>query len=166
MMEMRFIDQLRTEVEIHRDMETDFRSRRYSHAQDIARKYIDAIEEEARIAARAGNYERVEGKAVISGFCVISENDFVKSFVQCEHRKTFRKGKHDVWSVAADNELFEVFASAFHQMCDAEHITIFPFQAQLLDKNGQTVYHTLPMIVRKPKKEKIQAFGFPYQIEF
>ena len=163
---MRFIDQLRTEVEIHRDMETDFRSRRYAHAQDIARKYIDAIEEEARIAARAGNYERVEGKAVISGFCVISEKDFSKPFVQSERKKHFLRGKYQVWSLTSDNELFEVFASAFQQMCDEEHITLFPFQAKLLDQNGQTVYHTLPMTVRKPKKEKIQAFGFPYQIEF
>ena len=147
-------------------MESDFRSRRYAHAQDIARKYIDAIEEESRIAARAGAYERIEGRAVISGFCVISENDFSKPFVQCEHKKTFRKGKHDVWAVAEDNELFEVFASAFQQMCEAENITLLPFQAKIQDKDGKTVYHTLPVTLMKPKKEKILAFGFPYQIEF
>ena len=124
---MRFIDQLRAEVQIHGEMETDFRARRYSHAQDIARKYIDTIEEEARIAARAGAYERVEGKAVITGFCTILENDFSKPFVQCEHKKTFRKGKHDVWEIAADNELFEVFASAFQQLCEEENIMILAF---------------------------------------
>ena len=163
---MRFIDQLRAEVEIHGEMETDFRARRYAHARDIARKYIDAIEEESRIAARAGAYERVEGKAVISGFCTIAENDFAKPIVECEHKKTFRKGKHDVWRVAADNELFEVFASAFQQMCEEENIMLFPFQAKILDKAGQTVYHTLPVTLLKPKKEKILEFGFPYQIEF
>lgn len=162
---MRFIDQLRAEVAIHGEMESDFRSRRYAHAQDIARKYIDAIEEESRIAARAGAYERVEGKALITGFCVISENDFTKPFVQSTVQKRFGK-KRLVWAVAEDNELFEVFASAFQQMCETENITILPFQAKIQDKDGNTVYHTLPVTLLKPKKEKILAFGFPYQIEF
>lgn len=163
---MRFIDQLRAEVEIHGEMETDFRARRYAHARDIARKYIDAIEEESRIAARAGAYERVEGKAVITGFCTIAENDFAKPFVRVDHRKKFGKGKHDVWEVDPDNELFEVFASAFQQLCEEENITIFPFQAKIQNREGQTVYHTLPVTLLKPKKEKILEFGFPYQIEF
>ena len=47
-----------------------------------------------------------------------------------------------------------------------EDIIYFPFQAQILDKEGKTVYHTLPFTLLNPKKEKIQAFGFPYQIEF
>ena len=70
---MRFIDQLKAEVKIHGDMETDFRSRRYHQARNLAAKYVDMIEEEARIAARSGNYERIEGHALISGFCPLNE---------------------------------------------------------------------------------------------
>ena len=48
---MKFIDQLRAEVRLHGDMETDFRSRRYHQARNLAAKYVDMIEEQARIAA-------------------------------------------------------------------------------------------------------------------
>ena len=65
-----------------------------------------------------------------------------------------------------DNELFEVFLSAFRRLCEAENIICHPFQAQISDKDGNLFYHTLPMTLRNPKKEKIVAYGFPYQIEF
>ena len=40
---MKFIEQLKAEVRIHGDMETDFRSRRYHQARNLAAKYIDTI---------------------------------------------------------------------------------------------------------------------------
>lgn len=164
---MRFIDQLKAEVQIHGDMETDFRSRRYHQARNLAAKYVDIIEEEARIAARNGSYERIEGHALISGFCPLNEKDFEMPFVQMERKKRFITGKkHETYTMTPDNELFEVFLSAFRQLCVEEDIIYFPFQAQILDKDGKTVYHTLPVTLQNPKKEKIQAFGFPYQIEF
>ncbi|MBR5363853.1 MAG: hypothetical protein IK134_11095 [Oscillospiraceae bacterium] len=164
---MRFIDQLKAEVKIHGDMETDFRSRRYHQARNLAAKYVDMIEEEARIAARSGNYERIEGHALISGFCPLNEKDFDMPFVQMERKRRFVTGKKQVsYTLTPENELFEVFLSAFRQLCVEEDIIYFPFQAQILDKDGKTVYHTLPFTLLNPKKEKIQAFGFPYQIEF
>ena len=66
----------------------------------------------------------------------------------------------------ASSVFFKVFLSAFRQLCVEEDIIYFPFQAQILDKDGKTVYHALPFTLLNPKKEKIQAFGFPYQIEF
>lgn len=163
---MRFIDQLKAEVQIHGDMETDFRSRRYHQARNIAAKYIDMIEEEARIAARSGNYERVEQRAVISGFITISETDFEQPILNTEKKKRFMHGKQNLITVNPENELFEVFLSALKKLCAEEQITLHPFQAQILDKDGKLCYHTLPLTLQKPKKEKIQAFGFPYQIEF
>lgn len=164
---MRFIDQLRAEVQIHGDMETDFRSRRYLHAQDIARRYIDSIEEEARIAARNGEYERVEGHALISGFCAISEKDFDMPFVRSERKRAFITGKkREIYALTPDNEQFEAFLSAFRQFCVEEDIVYFPFQAQIINKEQQIFYHTLPFTLLHPKKEKVQAFGFPYQIKF
>ncbi len=164
---MKFIDQLKQEVRIHGDMETDFKSRRYQHAQAIAQKYIDIIEEEARIAARAGNYERIEGHAVIRGFCALNETDFDMPLVQMTKKKSFLSGKkRQEYTLVAENELFEVFISAFRQLCFEEDILYFPFQAKIAMKDGSVVYHTLPLTIQHPKKEKIQAFGFPYQIEF
>ena len=164
---MRFIDQLKAEVQIHGDMETDFRSRRYHQARNIAAKYIDIIEEQARIAARNGDYERIEGHALISGFCPLNEKDFDKPFVQMERKLRFVTGKkQELYTLTPDNELFEVFLSAFRQLCVEEDIIYFPFQAQILDKDGNIGYHRLPVTLLHPKKEKIQAFGFPYQIEF
>ena len=163
---MKFIEQLKAEVRIHGDMETDFRSRRYHQARNIAAKYVDQIEEDARIAARSGNYERVEQKAVISGFITISETDFEQPILHTEKKKRFMHGKQKLIELNPENELFEVFLSALKQLCAEEQITLHPFQAQIVDKEGKTFYHTLPMTLQKPKKEKIQAFGFPYQIEF
>ena len=163
---MKFIDQLRAEVQIHGDMETDFRSRRYHQARNLAGKYVDMIEEEARIAARSGNYERTEGKAVISGFIALSEKDFDLPFVVSERKKKFMHRKRQVFSLNPENELFEVFLSAFKQLCESENIICHPFQAQILDKEGKVCYHTLPLTLLHPKKEKVQAFGFPYQIRF
>ena len=62
--------------------------------------------------------------------------------------------------------LFAVFLSAFRQLCEEEHIICHPFQAQIRDGEGRLCYHTLPMTLKKPKKEQIEALGFPYQIEF
>lgn len=164
---MRFIDQLKAEVKIHGDMETDFRSRRYQHAHAIAQKYIDEIEEAARISARNGDYERIEGHSVIRGFCILNEKDFEKPFIQIEtKKKALSRKKRMTYALDADNELFEVFLSAFRQLCIEEDIVYFPFQAQILGKDGQVLYHTLPFTIQNPKKEKVQAFGFPYQIEF
>lgn len=163
---MKFIDQLKAEVQIHGDMETDFRSRRYHQARNIAAKYVDMIEEEARIAARSGNYERVEQRALISGFITISETDFEQPVLQTEKKKRFMHGKQSVVSLNPENELFEVFLSALRKLCEDEQIILHPFQAKILNKDGKTCYHTLPVTLQKPKKEKIQAFGFPYQIEF
>lgn len=163
---MQFIDQLRAEVKIHGDMETDFRSRRYHQARNLAAKYIDLIEEQARIAARSGEYERVEGHAIISGFCVLNEKDFDKPFTSSEKQKKFMRHKREVISQNSENELFEAFLSSFKQLCEAEHIICHPFQAQIRDQDGKLCYHTLPVTLRRPKKEKIEAFGFPYQIEF
>lgn len=163
---MKFIDQLRAEVKLHGDMEVDFRSRRYHQARNIAGKYVDMIEEQARIAARSGNYERLEGRAMISGFVPINEKDFEMPIVQTTAQKHFFKGKQLEITMMPDNELFEVFLSAFRQLCVEEDIVYFPFQAQILDKEGKLCYHTLPFTLKKPKKEKIQAFGFPFQIEF
>lgn len=164
---MKFIDQLRAEVQIHGDMETDFRSRQYRQARDIARRYIDRIEEQARIAARSGNYERVEDKAVISGFVPIDERDFTQPIVNTERMRKFVRGRKSVtYSLDGANELFEAFLSAFRQLCDEERIVYFPLQAQILDREGKTVYHTFPFTLKKPKKEKVQAYGFPYQIIF
>lgn len=164
---MKFIDQLKAEVQIHGDMETDFRSRRYHQARNIAAKYIDMIEEQARIAARNGDYERIEGHALIKGFCPLNEKDFDMAFVQVERKRKFISGKkRETYIMVPDNELFEVFLSAFRQLCVEEDIIYFPFQAQILDKDGNLCYHTLPLTLQNPKKEKIQAFGFPYQIEF
>ncbi|MBR6106689.1 MAG: hypothetical protein IKQ39_01645 [Oscillospiraceae bacterium] len=163
---MKFIDQLRAEVRLHGDMETDFKSRRYHQARNLAGKYVDLIEEQARIAARSGDYERIEGKAVISGFISLSEKDFELPFVITEKKKRFMHKKMHEISLNPENELFEVFLSAFRQLCREEHITCHPFQAQIVDKEGNLYYHTLPMTLKKPKKEKIQAYGFPYQIDF
>ena len=163
---MKFIDQLKAEVQIHGDMETDFRSRRYHQAQNLAGKYVDMIEEEARIAARSGNYERLENRALISGFIVLNEKDFDAPFVTTERRKKFMRHKQYIIELDPDNELFEVFLSAFRRLCEAENIICHPFQAQISDKDGNLFYHTLPMTLRNPKKEKIVAYGFPYQIEF
>ncbi|HAG12725.1 MAG TPA: hypothetical protein DCG49_02555 [Ruminococcus sp.] len=164
---MRFIDQLKAEVRIHGDMETDFRSRRYHQAKNIAAKYIDMIEEEARIAARNGDYERVEGHALIRGFCPINEKDFELPLVKMERKRRFVTGKkQEIYSLTPDHELFEVFLSAFRQLCLEEDIMYFPFQAQILGKDGTLYYHAFPLTLRNPKKDKIQAFGFPYQIEF
>ena len=127
---------------------------------------VDMIEEQARIAARSGEYERIEGKAVISGFIALSEKDFELPFVVTEKKKRFMHKKMHEISLNPENELFEVFLSAFQRLCKEEHITCHPFQAQILDKDGRLCYHTFPMTLKKPKKEKIQAFGFPYQIEF
>lgn len=160
---MDFIDQLRAEVLIHGDMETDFRSRQYRQARDIARKYIDTIQEDARIAARCGNYQRVGDHAVITGFLAIDERDFRKPFVTEVRKKHSRKCEI---VLAEDNELFEAFLSAFYQLCDQEHITCFQFQAQITDKTGAVGYHTLPLMLKNPKKDKVQAYGFAYQIEF
>lgn len=163
---MKFIDQLRAEVQIHGDMETDFRSRRYHQARNLAGKYVDMIEEEARIAARSGSYERTEGTAVISGFIALNEKDFDLPFVLSERKKKFMHKKQMMLSLNPENELFEVFLSSFQQLCEAENIICHPFQAQILDKGGKLFYHTLPFTLLKPKKEKVQAFGFPYQIKF
>ncbi len=163
---MNFIDQLRAEVKLHGDMEVDFRSRRYHQARNIAGKYVDMIEEQARIAARSGNYERLEGHARISGFIPINEKDFEMPIVQYTKQKHFIKSNQLEITLVPENELFEVFLSAFRQLCVEEDIVYFPFQAQIQDKDGQILYHTLPLTLKKPKKEKIQAFGFPYQIEF
>ena len=163
---MQFIDQLREEIRLHGDMETDFRSRRYHQAQNLAGKYVDMIEEEARIAARSGNYERLENRALISGFIALNENDFDAPFVTTERRKKFMRHKQYIIELDPDNELFEVFLSAFRRLCEAENIICHPFQAQISDKDGNLFYHTLPMTLRNPKKEKIVAYGFPYQIEF
>ncbi len=164
---MKFIDQLKQEVQIHGDMETDFRSRRYQHAHAIALRYIDEIEESARMAARNGEYERLEGRHVIRGFCTLNEKDFEQPYIRTEMRRTklTRKRRLDC-ALVADNEFFEAFLSAFRQLCIEEDIVYFPFQAQILGKDGRILYHTLPFTLRHPKKEKIQAFGFPYQIEF
>ncbi len=164
---MKFIDQLKKEVQLHGDMETDFRSRRYQHARAIAQKYIDELEEASRISARNGDYERVDGHSIISGFCPISEKDFEMKIVQMERkRKGITRKKREFYSLAPDNELFEVFLSAFQQLCIEEDIVCFPFQAKIVNKDGQILYHVLPVTLMHPKKEKIQAFGFPYQIEF
>jgi len=163
---MKFIDQLRAEVKLHGDMETEFKSRRYHQAKNIAGKYVDMIEEQARIAARNGDYERLDGTSAISGFIVLNEQDFEKPFVVIEKKKEFLHGKMQEIKLNPENELFEVFLSAFQQLCREEHIICHPFQAQILDKDGHLCYHTLPMILKKPKKRKIQAYGFPYQIEF
>ncbi|MBQ8922158.1 MAG: hypothetical protein IJ060_08375 [Oscillospiraceae bacterium] len=163
---MKFIDQLRAEVKLHGDMETDFRSRRYHQARNIAGKYVDLIEEQARIAARSGEYEQLEDKALISGFLVLNDKDFEMPIVVTEKKKKFMHKKMHEITLNPENELFEVFLSAFQRLCREEHIICHPFQAQILDKDGRLCYHTLPMTLRKPKKEKIQAFGFPYQIEF
>ena len=163
---MQFIDQLREEIRLHGDMETDFRSRRYHQAQNLAGKYVDMIEEEARIAARSGNYERLENRALISGFIVLNEKDFDAPFVTAERRKKFMRHKQYIIELDPDNELFEVFLSAFRRLCESENIICHPFQAQISDKDGNLFYHTLPMTLRNPKKEKIVAYGFPYQIEF
>lgn len=163
---MKFIDQLRAEVKLHGDMETDFKSRRYHQARNIAGKYIDMIEEQARIAARSGDYERIEGQAMISGFVQIEAKDFEQPILTEQWIKRFGHHKQQLVSQNAENELFEVFLSAFRQMCEAEHIICHPFQVQILDKEGKLCYHTLPVTIKRPKKEKIQAFGFPYQIEF
>ena len=164
---MKFIEQLKQEVRIRGDMETDFRSRRYQHAQALAHKYIDLIEEEARNMARTGLYERSGERSVISGFCVLNENDFTIPLVQKQTKRNIWTGKkRDTYTMTPDNELFAVFESAFRQLCFEEDILYFPFQAQIMGKDGKLCYHTLPMTILKPKKEKIQAFGFPYQIEF
>lgn len=163
---MKFIDQLKAEVKIHGDMETDFRSRRYHQARNLAAKYIDIIEEEARIAARNGDYERLDGHALISGFCKLNEKDFDMPFSASKREKRFMHHKREIVSMNTENELFEAFLSSFKQLCEEEHIICHPFQVQILDKDGKLCYHTLPVTLKKPKKEKIQAFGFPYQIEF
>ena len=163
---MKFIDQLKAEVQIHGDMETDFRSRQYRQARDLARKYIDNIEEDARIAARCGNYQRVEDRALITGFIALDERDFRQPFVTEEKKKHFMRHKTAVITLTKDNELFEAFLSAFYQLCEEEHIVCFQFQAQIADREGKIGYHTLPLTLKKPKKEKVQAYGFAYQIEF
>ena len=163
---MRFIDQLKAEVKIHGDMETDFRSRRYHQARNLAAKYIDIIEEQARISARSGDYERLDGHALISGFCALNVKDFDEPFTVSERKKRFMHHHQEIVSLNADNELFEAFLSSFRQLCEEEHITCHPFQAQIRDQEGKLCYHTLPVTLRRPKKEKIEAFGFPYQIEF
>lgn len=163
---MDFIDQLRTEVRIHGDMEIDFRSRRYLHAREIARKYLDNIEESARMAARNGNYLQLEnGKVLISGFCEVTEKDFEQPFIQKEKKHhLFPRKRHEIYSAVPDNELFEVFLSAYKQLCKEEGIEYFPFQAQIEGEDGKILYHTLPLTLKKPKREKIIAFGFPYEI--
>ncbi len=163
---MQFIEQLKAEVKIHGDMETDFRSRRYHQARNLAAKYIDMIEEQARIAARSGDYERVESHALISGFCVLNEKDFDLPITVSENKKRFMHHKQEIISMNPDNELFEAFLSSFKQLCESEQIVCHPFQAQIRDQEGKLCYHTLPLTLRRPKKEKIEAFGFPYQIEF
>ncbi|MCQ2416508.1 MAG: hypothetical protein MJ071_01695 [Oscillospiraceae bacterium] len=163
---MKFIDQLKAEVKIHRDMETDFLSRRYHQAKHIAEKYMDLIKEEARIAARNGDYEHIEGHAVIKGFIPLNEKDFDMPFVVMETKRDFwTHKKRNHYSLTPNNELFEVFQSAFYQLCVEEDIIYFPFQAQIAGKDGSIVYHTIPLTIMNPKKEKIQALGFPYQIE-
>jgi len=159
---MRFLEQLRAEVDLHGDMETDFRSRRYHQARHLAAKYVDQIEEQARIAARHGDYERLEDKALITGFVSVSEKDFELPLTVTAKQKMRR------WEIAlnSENELFEVFLSALWQLCEEEHITLSPVQVQITDKDGQKSYETLPVIVKNPKKEKVTAFGFPYQITF
>lgn len=163
---MRFIDQLRAEVKIHDDMETDFRSRRYHQARNLAAKYIDQIEEQARIAARSGDYQRVERHALISGFCILNAKDFDEPFTVSEKKRRFMRHKQEIIFQNPDNELFEAFMSSFKQLCKEEHIICHPFQAQIRDQEGKLCYHTLPVTLRRPKKERIEAFGFPYQIEF
>jgi len=163
---MEFIEQLRAEVVIHGNMETDFRSRQYRQARDLARKYIDNIEEDARIAARCGNYQRIENKALIVGFIALDERDFRQPIVTEQKQKHFMRHKTAEIALVKDNELFEAFLSAFYQLCDEEHIICYQFQAQIVDKDGKIGYHTLPLTLKKPKKEKIQAYGFAYQIEF
>ena len=72
----------------------------------------------------------------------------------------------EIVSMNTESELFEAFHSAFRQLCEQEHIICHPFQAQIRDGEGRLCYHTLPMTLKKPKKEQIEALGFPYQIEF
>ncbi|MBR5371958.1 MAG: hypothetical protein IK130_07070 [Oscillospiraceae bacterium] len=163
---MDFLDQLRAEVVIHGDMETDFRSRQYRQARDLARKYIDTIQEDARIAARCGNYQRVENMALITGFVTLDDRDFRQPFVSEQKKKHFMRHKTADITLIKDNELFEAFLSAFYQLCEEEHIECLQFQAQIVDKDGKVGYHTLPLTLKKPKKEKVQAYGFSYQIRF
>jgi len=163
---MDFLDQLRAEVVIHGDMETDFRSRQYRQARDLARKYIDTIQEDARIAARCGNYQRVENLALITGFVALDDRDFRQPFVSEQKKKHFMRHKTADISLIRDNELFEAFLSAFYQLCEEEHIECLQFQAQVADKDGKVRFCTLPLTLKKPKKEKVQAYGFSYQIIF
>ena len=69
-------------------------------------------------------------------------------------------------AVNPENELFEVFLSAFKQLCAEENIICHPFQVQILDKKGELGYQTLPFTIIHPRKDRIQGYGFPYQIEF
>lgn len=165
---MEFIDQLRAAALLHSDMQTESRSRRYHQAQNIAAKYLDFIREEASEAAHSGRFDHLEGRSRISGFCALSENDFESPIVTVERSKP-KKGLHrkrTVISRCADNELFEVFLSAFSKMCADQQITLHPFQVRIIDHTGQTVYHTLPCILHKPKKDRVDALGFPYEIYF
>lgn len=163
---MSFIEQLRAEVLLHGDMENDFRTKRYTQAQHIARKYIDTIEEQARIAARSGQYELLEERALISGFVQIHANDFELPLTAEERHKHFMRSKSLSVALNPENELFTVFLSAFEQLCAAEHITLGAFQAQVSDKEGRLELRSLPLTLKKPKKEKITGYGFPYQIRF
>ena len=159
---MNFMEQLRAEVELHGDMETDFKSRRYHQAKNLACKYVDQIEEQARISARCGDYERLEGRALIHGIVTVSPQDFEEPLTVTVKRKVRR---HEI-AVNPDNELFEVFLLALAQLCEEEHITVTPMQALIADKDGKLIPHDLPLTVKNPKKVKIEKLGFPYQIIF
>ena len=159
---MAFIDQLRAEVNLHGDMETDFKSRRYHQAKNLAAKYVDQIEEQARISARCGDYERIEGHALIRGIVIVSQQDFEEPLTVTKKLRVRR------WEISPnpDNELFEVFLLALAQLCEQEHITCAPMQALIADKEDRLIPHDLPLTVRNPKKTKIGKLGFPYEIRF
>ena len=159
---MEFLEQLRAEVELHGDMQTDFRSRRYHQAKNLAAKYVDMIEEQARISARCGDYEILEGRALIQGIVYISVQDFEQPLTVTNKVKARR---YEI-AVNPENDLFEVFLLALAQLCEQEHITCAPMQALVADKEGKLTAFDLPMTVKNPKKEKIEKLGFPYQITF
>lgn len=159
---MGFIDQLRAEVELHGDMETDFKSRRYHQAKNLAAKYVDQIEEQARISARCGDYERLEGHALIRGIVIIAPQDFEQPLTVTTK---IRARRYEI-APNPENELFEVFLLALAQLCEQEHITCAPMQALIADKEGRLIPHELPLTVKNPKKEKIEKLGFPYEIRF
>lgn len=160
---MDFLEQLKDEVRTHGEQEIDFRSRRFQHGRDLAQTYIGIIKDEARLAARCGQYQKVGDKIIINGFCRLSERDFDLPPIQMQKKQSFWSGKwSEIYTVTQGNDLFDAFQTSFQEFCGGEGIVCEAFQAKIRKKNGTIVYQLFPVTVTQP--DVLESIGFPFEI--